>query len=197
MKLQVKFSCESWLSFHYLFRTLDFLDPTAPQRGESLGTVSLSNSSRLPANTAFKLVNPVMFPPGPRQAVNQTQVAQDRTHPKNDGIVLVAFLRARAPVVAGVTSTSTLRRTTHQPGGSRSYLSSANRYSKSYVFALQHSRVYGTSRRNDSGPPPDRKGKPPAGVLWGEIQPILDLRRLLRPTEKQSAKSISAKAQKR
>ncbi len=40
--------------------------------------VSLSNSSRLPANTDPMVVNPVMFPPGRAQAIDQPRRNRDQ-----------------------------------------------------------------------------------------------------------------------
>jgi hypothetical protein len=113
------------------------------------------------------LVNPVMFPPGRAKLSTSTSATGSDTPKKTMGIVLVAFLRARAPVVAGVTSTSTLRRISSSArAGSRSYLSSANRYSKA-MFLPSTLPSLRNSRRNDSGPPLGPEGE----RAWS--QPIL------------------------
>src|SRR5262245_53793391 len=71
----------------------------------------LINSSRLPANTAPMVVNPVTFPPG-RGRLSTSPVAMGSvTSIKTMGIVLVAFLAATAAGVLGAMITLTLRRT--------------------------------------------------------------------------------------
>src|SRR5215510_14489219 len=99
---------------------------------ESFGTVSLSISRRLPANSAAKLVKPVMLPPGrARLLTNPAATGSTASCIKTTGIVLVAFLAAMVAGVAIVSSTSTLRRTSSSArAGSRSSLLSAERYSK-------------------------------------------------------------------
>src|SRR5215813_10809829 len=68
--------------------------------------VSLSNSSRLPDNTAAILVNPVTLPPGRARLSMSPAVTGSETPKKMMGIVLVEFLAAIAAGVEVVTSTS-------------------------------------------------------------------------------------------
>src|SRR5262249_10637494 len=129
--------------------------------------VSLSNSSRLPANTAEILVTPVMFPPGRARLSTSPAATGSAEITKTMGIVLVAFLAARAPDNVPVRITSTSRRTSSSARvGSRSSLLSAYRDSKAMFLPSTYpsSRI---SRRNDSIPVAD-----PEPVT---IQPILDI----------------------
>ena len=58
--------------------------------------VSLSISSRFPANTVVMVVNPVMFPPGLARLSTSPPATGSPASKKTMGIVLVAFLAARA-----------------------------------------------------------------------------------------------------
>ena len=58
--------------------------------------VSLSNSSRFPANTAPMVVNPVMLPPGRAKLSTRPSATGSPPPKKTIGIVRVALLAARA-----------------------------------------------------------------------------------------------------
>jgi len=81
----------------------------------NLGTVSLRISSRLPINSEVILLKPVRFPPG-RARLSISPTATGSPPLVKTRIVLVAFLAARAAVVALATIRSTLRRTNSSPG---------------------------------------------------------------------------------
>jgi hypothetical protein len=64
----------------------------------NLGKVSFSNSSRFPAKSEAMFVSPVIFPPG-RARLVMIPVATGSPVVMTMGMVLVACLAARAPVV--------------------------------------------------------------------------------------------------
>src|SRR5687768_4893770 len=103
---------------------------TSQQFWNLLDPLSLSDSRRLPDNTAATLVNPVMLLPG-RARLSTSPAATGSVTPITIiGIVLAAFLAARAAAVEEVTSTATLSRTISSTSArNRSNLLSADRYS--------------------------------------------------------------------
>ena len=146
MKLQTQFSRRLLVFFPCLRRPGSCGFHSNATR-ESFGMVSLSNSSRLPANTGAMVVNPVTFPPGrARLSTNPAETGSDRLK-QTMGIVLVAFLAARASLTPGVTITSTLRRTSSsaKPGAGPAYRPRTE--TQKLCSCLQHSRVYGTLAR--------------------------------------------------
>src|SRR5262249_26972400 len=129
--------------------------------------VSLSNSSRLPANTAEILVTPVMFPPGRARLSTSPAAMGSAEITKTIGIVLVAFLAARAPDNVPVRIMSTSRRTSSSARvGSSSSLLSAYRDSKAMFLPSTYPSAR-SSTRNCSSPVAD-----PEALT---IQPILDI----------------------
>ena len=72
------------LAFFPLLRRAWILRVPQPAMRESLGTVSLSNSSRLPANAGAMPVKPVIFPQA-AQAINEPKRNRIKAAMKNDG----------------------------------------------------------------------------------------------------------------
>ena len=93
MKLQTQFSCRQLAFFPFFVRAwIGGFQSTATR--ESLGTVSLSSSSRLPLNVGTILVIPVTFPPGcARLSTNPASTEDQPATRITIGIVLVASLQ--------------------------------------------------------------------------------------------------------
>jgi hypothetical protein len=99
--------------------------------------VSLSNSSRFPANACEIEVNPVMFSPGRARLSTSPAATGSTPLTKTMGIVLVAFLAAKISAVEDVKSTSTLSRTSSSvSAGIRGELTFRVSILESYRFAL-------------------------------------------------------------
>ena len=100
MKLQTQFLGRQ-LAFFPLLRRAWICGSQSTATRESLGTVSLSSSNRLPANTAPMSVNPVTFPPGRGRLSTSPAATGSTPLKKTMGIVLVAFLATRASLIPG------------------------------------------------------------------------------------------------
>ena len=102
---------------------------------ESLGTISLSSSSRFPLSSPARLVSPVMFPPGRARLATNPFPTGSRVKRHDDRNRAGCFFAARVAVDHPMTMTSTLRRTSSAASsGSRSSFPSAYRYSITMFF---------------------------------------------------------------
>src|SRR5262245_22726643 len=137
----------------------DLSDPRRKPYGRLLGTVSLRSSNRFPYNSGPPVVSPVILPPGRARLLTRPALMGSLTDVKTIGIVLVAFLAARAgPAPSVATRTSTLRPISSVArSASRSSFPSARRYSIRIFFPSAYpssrSPCRKASRVNPEGPP--------------------------------------------
>src|SRR5262249_28830221 len=107
----------------------------------SLGTTSLSSSSRLPARSGELLVNPVTLPPGRARLSTNPVPTGSPAAAMTIGVAVVTFLAGRVSVAPLVTMISTSRWTNSAArSGRRLFLPSAYRYSMTMFCPSIHPR---------------------------------------------------------
>ena len=136
----------------FIWRSCPMLPPEShrsPTRA-SLGTASLSISSRLVFSSGDKLASPVTLPPGRARLATKPSPTGSPAFVITMGIEVVAFFAANANGTPVTTIKSTLRRTNSAARlGRRSFFPSANRYSMAKFFPSVHCSLL-SSWRNAS-----------------------------------------------
>src|SRR5712691_2020429 len=118
---------------------------------ETLGTTSLSSSSRFASISVEIAVSPVMFPPGWLSDGTMPAPTGSPTAVMTTGTEVVAFLTARVAGVPAVTITATFRASSSpMRAGKRSYFPSAHRYSIRTLRPSTYPRSRNPSRKGST-----------------------------------------------